>query len=250
MEAGKLWTDSPTAKEGRTYAAVSGDWNTGTFQTVCFPCCLFVFVHAAPRRSPSQDEIDADVCEYVWILNSLSPPSVYVELTGASRVASGPPSACASRPFEALKQARLGMINRPAEWHAPQLSFRPAASSPAALPPDTASSVTAPFVHTTRFPQCHLPDLPPVPPPPLPPKSIKELCSGGISSFGWYHPPCCAVNTGSFYRKTKATTDNWINYPWIKSWSLLEWHLQQLCRGVPPRWGEYEKGWSCMCVMF
>lgn len=99
-------------------------------------------------------------------------------------------------PFEALKQGRLGMINGPAEWHAPRLSLRPAASSPAALPPDTASSVTAPFVHTTRFPQCHLPDLPPVPPPPLPPKSIKELCSGGISSFGWYHPPCCAVDTG------------------------------------------------------
>lgn len=133
----------------------------------------------------------------------LSPPSVYVELTWASRVASGPPSACASSPFEALKQGRLGMINGPAEWHAPRLSFRPAASSPAALPPDTASSVTAPFVHTTRFPQCHLPNLPPVPLPPLPLKSIKELCSGGISSFGWYHPPCCAVDTGVFLLEDK-----------------------------------------------
>lgn len=90
---------------------------------------------------------------------------------GASRVASGPPSACTSSPFEALKQGRLGMINGPAEWHAPQLCFRPPASSPAALPPDTASSVTAPFVrpHTRHvlsvtyptYPQCHLPPSPP-----------------------------------------------------------------------------------------
>ena len=88
----------------------------GTVQTVCFLVCLFEFADVVPYCSLSQDEIDAHVCAYVWMLDSLCPPSVYMELTaGASRVASGPPSACASSPFEALKQGRLGMINGPAE---------------------------------------------------------------------------------------------------------------------------------------
>ena len=88
----------------------------GTVQTVCFLVCLFEFADVVPYCSLSQDEIDAHVCAYVWMLDSLCPPSVYMEPTaGASRVASGPPSACASSPFEALKQGRLGMINGPAE---------------------------------------------------------------------------------------------------------------------------------------
>lgn len=50
--------------------------------------------------SLSQDEIDADVCMCVCMLNTLCLPSAYMELsTGASRVASGPPSACTSSLF-------------------------------------------------------------------------------------------------------------------------------------------------------
>lgn len=142
----------------------------------------------------------------------MCPPSVFMEadllprsLAGPSRVASGPPSACASSPFEALKQGRLGMINGPAERHAP----RPRLQTPSQLPCCAAtrhsrlsdSAVCTP-THNT-LPQCHLPDLPPVPLPLLPQKSIKELCSGGISSFGWYHPPCCAVDTGVFLLEDK-----------------------------------------------
>lgn len=54
----------------------------------------------------------------VQTLGSLCPPSVYMKQTwrGASRVASGPPSACTSRLFEALRRGRLGMINGAGGW--------------------------------------------------------------------------------------------------------------------------------------
>ena len=56
-----------------------------------------------------------------------------------------------------------------------------------------------PSVTYPTHPLCHFPLVPP--------KSIKELCTGGISSFGWCHPPCCAVDTGVFLLEDKG--DNW-----------------------------------------
>lgn len=121
---------------------------------------------------------------------------VYMGLTaGAPRVASGPPSACTSSPFEALKQGRLGMINGPVERHAPEHCSAPPASSPAVLPPDSRSQPSVRAVlcpHTTHFLSVIYPTYPPVtPPPPIPtslaPKSIKQLCSSSISSF-WLVP--------------------------------------------------------------
>lgn len=190
------------------YYTVSGPCMAGTL-SVCLPACLFLFVHVVPYCPLSPDE--TKICVYVCILVSLYPPSACVELTGAwtSRVASGPPSACTSSPFEALKKGRLGITNGPAEWHAPQLSLRPPASSPAALPPDTTSSVTAPFIrpHTTHFLSVTYPTYTHTHTHSHHEKSIKQLCSGGISFFGWYHPPCCAVNTGVFLLDDK--DDNW-----------------------------------------
>lgn len=180
-----------------TVSVPQGEWRRQLWVFICLHSC-----------SRSRDEMDAHVCANVRMLDSLCPSSVYTELTGASRVASRPPSACTSSPFEALKQCSLGMINGPAEWHAPQLSFRPPASSPAVPPPDTASSVTTPLVrpHTTRFlgvtyptfPRCHLP-----PTSPLKKALSSSTVEETLSSFSWYHPSCCAVNTGVFLLEDK-----------------------------------------------
>lgn len=83
---------------------------------VCAHNRLFLPPYQVPSCSFSQDELEADVCASVCMPTSSRLLFVYMGLTaGASRVASGPPSACTSSPLEALKQGRLGMINGPVE---------------------------------------------------------------------------------------------------------------------------------------
>lgn len=131
-----------------------------------------------------------------WVFDSLCPPSVYMGLTrlGPRGVARGPPSACTFQGlFEPLRQGRLGMINGSGEWHAPQLSFRPPASSPAVLPPDTAGSVTTLFSrpHTQHASSVSLTRLTrsAAPRPPSPPQpSVKSVSvEAKLSCFGRGH---------------------------------------------------------------
>lgn len=187
--------------------AGSGSWLAATVQIVCclglviFVCSHFASLFFGPKWkethtfvrlwvSTDNAHIWHHLCTWSWL--ELGLPGWHQDHPGA----------CTSSPLWG-RWRRGGW-----EWVTGQRSDTlrgsasdARASSPVALLPETTSSVTAAFTrpHTTRFlcvtyptyPLCHSPPLPPQ-------KSIKKLYSGGISLFGWYHPPCCAVDTCVF----------------------------------------------------
>lgn len=125
-------------------------------------------------------------------------------LTEASRVASGPPSACTSSLFKALRQGGLGMINGAGLGGSDTLHSPASDPQPAPL---LRCHLTHPaqwqrclYAHTPHFfSVAHWFGLPP-PPCPLPQTTVRIPAEEEEpSSFGRNHLCWCAVDTGILF---------------------------------------------------